>query len=50
MINRLKADILSLFILGVTDELVQFAGATPLGFAARLNQIVRFCNFQDVFS
>jgi len=50
MINRIKADILSLFIFGVTDELVQLAGAAPLGFAARLNPIVRSCNSQDVFS
>ena len=30
MINMLKADILSLYIPGATDELVQFAGDTPI--------------------
>jgi len=30
MINMLKADILSLYIPGAADELVQFAGATPI--------------------
>lgn len=30
MINMLKADILSLFIPGIVDELVQFAGETPI--------------------
>jgi hypothetical protein len=30
MINMLKADILSLYIPGVVDELVQFAGETPI--------------------
>ena len=49
MINRLKADSLSQFILGVTGESVQFAGATPLSLAARLNPTVRFCNFRIYF-
>jgi TRAP-type C4-dicarboxylate transport system permease small subunit len=30
MINMLKADILSLFIPGTSDELVRFAGETPI--------------------
>ena len=30
MINMLKADILSLYIPGVLDELVEFAGDTPI--------------------
>jgi len=30
MINMLKADILSLYIPGVQDELVEFAGETPI--------------------
>jgi hypothetical protein len=30
MINMLKADILSLYIPGVLEELVQFAGETPI--------------------
>lgn len=30
MINMLKADILSLYIPGVLDELVRFAGETPI--------------------
>jgi len=30
MINMLKADILSLYIPGVADELASFAGATPI--------------------
>ncbi len=30
MINMLKADVLSLFIPGIVDELVEFAGETPI--------------------
>ena len=30
MINMLKADILSLYIPGVTDEMAKFAGETPI--------------------